>query len=103
MPIAAANSISSSRINGTSTAQPDGATWKYSMNPARATQPTSTSTRRATPSAAAGPAPFDHTATRQLFLRMFPSICLPMFMASIDGTIVATALPNIAGSLGDVA
>ena len=51
---------------------------------------------------AAGPAPFDHTATRRLFLRMFPSICLPMFMASIDGTIVATALPNIAGSLGDV-
>ncbi len=37
-----------------------------------------------------------------LFFRVFPSICLPMFLASVDDTIVATALPNIAGSLGDV-
>jgi EmrB/QacA subfamily drug resistance transporter len=36
------------------------------------------------------------------FFRVFPSITLPMFLASIDGTIVATALPNIAGSLGNV-
>ncbi len=40
--------------------------------------------------------------TRNLFFRVFPSICLPMFLAAIDGTIVATALPNIAGTLGDV-
>ncbi|MBU6500158.1 MAG: MFS transporter, partial [Rhodospirillales bacterium] len=31
-----------------------------------------------------------------------PSVMLPMFMAALDQTIVATALPSIAGSLGDV-
>jgi EmrB/QacA subfamily drug resistance transporter len=36
------------------------------------------------------------------FFKVFPSVCLPMFLASVDQTIVATALPNIAGSLGDV-
>ncbi len=41
-------------------------------------------------------------STRSLFFKVFPSICLPMFLASVDQTIVATALPNIAGSLGDV-
>ena len=40
--------------------------------------------------------------TRGLFFRVFPSICLPMFLAAVDATIVATALPQIAGSLGDV-
>ncbi len=40
--------------------------------------------------------------TRAQFLKVFPSVCLPMFLASVDQTIVATALPNIAGSLGDV-
>jgi len=40
--------------------------------------------------------------TRGLFFRVFPSICLPMFLAAVDGTIVATALPGIAGTLGDV-
>ena len=40
--------------------------------------------------------------TRGLFFRVFPSICLPMFMAAVDQTIVATALPQIAASLGDV-
>jgi len=44
----------------------------------------------------------DVPVTRAQFLRVFPSIVLPMFLASIVGTIVATALPNIAGSLGDV-
>ena len=39
---------------------------------------------------------------RKLFLRVFPSICLPMFLAAIDQTIVATALPNIAAELGQV-
>lgn len=40
--------------------------------------------------------------TRSLFFRVFPSICLPMFMAAVDQTIVATALPAIAASVGDV-
>ena len=40
--------------------------------------------------------------TRAQFFKVFPSVCLPMFLASVDQTIVATALPNIAGSLGDV-
>ncbi len=39
---------------------------------------------------------------RQLFFKVFPSIALPMFMASVDSTIVATALPAIAGTLGEV-
>ena len=37
-----------------------------------------------------------------LFLRVFPSIMLPMFLAAVDQTIVAASLPAIAGSLGDV-
>jgi EmrB/QacA subfamily drug resistance transporter len=37
-----------------------------------------------------------------MFLRVFPSIVLPMFMAAIDQTIVATALPAMAASLGNV-
>ncbi|HML07975.1 MAG TPA: MFS transporter [Xanthobacteraceae bacterium] len=39
---------------------------------------------------------------RSLFLTVFPSIMLPMFMAVADQTIVATALPAIASSLGEV-
>ncbi len=39
---------------------------------------------------------------RSLFLSVFPSIMLPMFLAVIDQTIVATALPAIAASLGGV-
>ena len=39
---------------------------------------------------------------RSLFLRVFPSIMVPMFLAVIDQTIVATALPAIAASLGGV-
>lgn len=38
----------------------------------------------------------------RLFLTVFPSIILPMFMGVIDQTIVATALPAIAGDLGNV-
>jgi MFS family permease len=41
-------------------------------------------------------------AAPNLFLTVFPSIMLPMFLAAMDQTIVATALPAIAGSLGDV-
>ena len=38
----------------------------------------------------------------QLFRTVFPSIMLPMFLAVVDQTIVATALPSIAASLGSV-
>jgi EmrB/QacA subfamily drug resistance transporter len=38
----------------------------------------------------------------RLFLSVFPSIMLPMFLAVVDQTIVATALPAIAASLGSV-
>src|SRR5208282_4383735 len=40
--------------------------------------------------------------TGSLFLKIFPSIMLPMFMAVADQTIVATALPAIASSLGEI-
>lgn len=40
-------------------------------------------------------------AARQL-LTVFPSIMLPMFLAVVDQTIVATALPAIAAELGNV-
>jgi EmrB/QacA subfamily drug resistance transporter len=36
------------------------------------------------------------------FLRLFPSIMLPMFLAAVDQTIVATALPAIVASTGEV-
>jgi EmrB/QacA subfamily drug resistance transporter len=39
---------------------------------------------------------------RSLFFAIFPSIMLPMFLAVVDQTIVATALPSIAAALGDV-
>lgn len=42
------------------------------------------------------------TADRNLFFKIFPSLVLPMFLGVVDQTIVATALPAIAGSLGDV-
>lgn len=38
----------------------------------------------------------------RLFLRVFPSIMLPMFLASVDATIVAAALPAIAADMGEV-
>ncbi len=50
----------------------------------------------------APPDPTVGASTRGLFFRVFPSICLPMFLAAVDATIVATALPAIAGTLGDV-
>ncbi|MDB5650491.1 MAG: transporter [Hyphomicrobiales bacterium] len=53
-----------------------------------------------------GPAPASsetpYTSPRRLFFTVFPSIMLPMFMAMGDQTIVASALPAIAGALGDV-
>ena len=48
------------------------------------------SNRRAGPAAAKYPA----------FLTVFPSIMLPMFLAVVDQTIIATALPAIAASTG---
>jgi len=48
----------------------------------------------------------DSTAKRPLqksaFFAVFPSIMLPMFLAVMDQTIVATALPAIAASTGNV-
>src|ERR1700726_1950746 len=40
--------------------------------------------------------------TRSLFVKVFPSIMLPMFLAGADQTIVATALPAIASGLGGI-
>lgn len=54
------------------------------------------------PSETTSPAPRVAPASPNLFLTVFPSIMLPMFLAAVDQTIVATALPAIAGSLGDV-
>ena len=52
----------------------------------------------AAPPTAAGAFP----SPRALLLTVFPSIMLPVFLAVIDQTIVATALPAIARSLGEV-
>ncbi len=59
------------------------------------------------PPASAGPVPLPASAgpvrsPRALLLTVFPSIMLPVFLAVIDQTIVATALPAIARSLGEV-
>jgi EmrB/QacA subfamily drug resistance transporter len=54
------------------------------------------------PSDTTSPTPVVSPKSANLFLTVFPSIMLPMFLAAIDQTIVATALPAIAGSLGDV-
>src|SRR3954454_24653125 len=48
-----------------------------------------------TPLPAAGPA-----VTREQFLNLFASVFLPMFMAAVDQTLLATATPAIAESLG---
>lgn len=40
--------------------------------------------------------------TSAMFWRVFPSVMLPIFMSVGDQTIVASALPAIAGALGDV-
>src|SRR5215471_3624692 len=40
--------------------------------------------------------------TRSAILRVLPSIMLPMFLAVVDQTIVATALPVIGASTGNV-
>ncbi len=51
------------------------------------------------------PAPPDAApaeAPRHLFRTIVPPIILPVFLAAADGTVVATALPAIAASLGEV-
>ena len=45
---------------------------------------------------------FDPAKTPGLFKLVFPSVMLPMFLAVSDQTIVASALPAMAASLGDV-
>ena len=45
---------------------------------------------------------FDPAKTPGLFRMVFPSVMLPMFLAVSDQTIVASALPAMAASLGDV-
>ena len=45
---------------------------------------------------------FDPAKTTSLFWSVYPSVMLPMYMAVQDQTIVASALPGIAASLGDV-
>ena len=46
--------------------------------------------------------PFKEVSTAAQFLTVFPPIMLPMFLAVADQTIVATALPAIASSLGEI-
>src|SRR5216683_8079701 len=47
--------------------------------------------------------PGSRRPTRPTFFAIFPSIMLPMFLAVVDQTIVATALPAIAADTGNVA
>src|SRR6202795_2481206 len=41
--------------------------------------------------------------SREAFLRVFPGVMVAMFLAAADQTILASALPTIAGSLGGLA
>jgi EmrB/QacA subfamily drug resistance transporter len=60
-------------------------------------------TGRAAPKSATPSPPGDEPPpTRALFVKVFPSIMLPMFLAVADQTIVATALPAIASGLGEI-
>jgi EmrB/QacA subfamily drug resistance transporter len=63
--------------------------------------PSSASSAPATPSSPPM-APSAPRTGRPTFLAIFPSIVLPMFLAVVDQTIVATALPDIAVSTGNV-
>ena len=47
-------------------------------------------------------APLDPAELRRLFFRVFPAAGLAMFGAALDQTVVASALPAIARSLGGV-
>ena len=63
-------------------------------------QPAATPASDAQPDAVRVPDPEPSTAAQ--FLTVFPPIMLPMFLAVADQTIVATALPAIASSLGEI-
>ena len=52
------------------------------------------------PNGAAGAERPGHTVSRAEFLNLFASVFLPMFMAAVDQTLLATATPAIAQSLG---
>jgi EmrB/QacA subfamily drug resistance transporter len=56
----------------------------------------------ATPAPPSSGRPIELPPTGSLFVKVFPSIMLPMFLAVADQTIVATALPAIASSLGEI-
>jgi EmrB/QacA subfamily drug resistance transporter len=74
------------------------------MNDSTNQSTTQTSDSANTAAPASGPPTRQDEAppTGSLFLKVFPSIMLPMFMAVADQTIVATALPAIASSLGEI-
>jgi EmrB/QacA subfamily drug resistance transporter len=59
-------------------------------------------TGAATPGTSAETPPVAALSSGAQFLLIFPPIMLPMFMAVADQTIVATALPAIASSLGEI-
>src|SRR5262252_143033 len=44
--------------------------------------------------------PAEKTVSRAEFLNLFASVFLPMFMAAVDQTLLATATPAIAATLG---
>ena len=69
------------------------------MNDSRPENPAQADTASSVVTAAAVERP---KSTGTLFLTVFPSIMLPMFLAVADQTIVATALPAIAADLGEV-
>src|SRR2546429_9910137 len=49
------------------------------------------------------PAPLGPDALRAAFRRVFPGVMFAMFLAAIDQTILASALPAIVASLGGFA
>ena len=49
------------------------------------------------------PAEAHALTSHQAFLRVFPGVMVAMFLAAADQTILASALPTIAGSLGGLA
>ena len=78
-----------------------------SADQAAETRPAATSapnapTPPADPADAAAADLVEAKSSKLLFLTIFPSIMLPMFLAVADQTIVATALPTIASDLGEI-
>jgi len=76
-----------------------------SADQAAETRPAATPAASAEASAPADAAAAETEAAetpKLLFLTIFPSIMLPMFLAVADQTIVATALPTIASDLGEI-